>query len=485
MSMDSAAKITAITSGNITIDPFRLESLDELTVIHKLNDHVRVRLQGVLYNGAGAEEDKYAINADTDTRIEIKVQDNPQVEKLFSGIIANVAVKLAGGKYFLEAEALSHSYQLDIKLQKRSFQDRNMTYQDLLNTVKKDYSGMTLSDNASQGKKLERFILQYNESDWDFLKRIASHFNAGLLADAVAAQPKLALGLPRGSGKALAWEELENTFYSVSKKLFDYRYAKENALRELTEKDVIYYEIESYKYLEVGSQVTLNGIQFVIVQSTAQLTGGSLHFQYLLVHPDGLTQNKIWNTQIVGAAIEGKVLKVEQDHVKLHLEIDEKQNVDQAYLFPYSTFYTTEGNTGWYCMPEEGDSVKLYFPSCREAEAIVINSIRKNEKGGAKITDPSVKYFRTKFGKELMFSEEEIVITGKDGTVLIRLNEADGIEVFSKQEVKISAAKDVQIHSGKKVTITAGQEIDLACKSSSLKLDGQTHIKGTIVKTNS
>ncbi|WP_411680975.1 hypothetical protein [Clostridium thailandense] len=54
-------------------------------------------------------------------------------------------------------------------------------------------------------------------------------------------------------------------------------------------------------------------------------------------------------------------------------------------------------------MPEAGDSVKLYFPSNKEEEAVVINSVRKKDKGGDKIDRPEVKYFRASSGKEAMF----------------------------------------------------------------------------------
>ncbi|MBV7275910.1 hypothetical protein I6U48_23740, partial [Clostridium sp. PL3] len=52
---------------------------------------------------------------------------------------------------------------------------------------------------------------------------------------------------------------------------------------------------------------------------------------------------------------------------------------------------------------EAGDSVKLYFPSNKEEEAVVINSVRKKDKGGDKIDSPEVKYFRASSGKEAMF----------------------------------------------------------------------------------
>jgi hypothetical protein len=248
--------------------------------------------------------------------------------------------------------------------------------------------------------------------------------------------------------------------------------------------DFIYYEVETDRILGIGDIVTFKDKNLYVCESVTQIKNSILKHDYVLAPNFGLKQNMLYNKRIAGVSIEGKVIDIKEDNVRIHLEIDRSQNKEEAFWFPYSTFYTTEGSTGWYCMPELGDSVKLYFPSNREAEGIVMNSIRKGTNGGDKIHQPDIKYFRTIFGKELMFSEKELVITAKDGEVLIRLNEDEGIEVFSTKQVKIYAKEDITIDSGKKMIITAGEEIDINCKESNIKMDGVTYIKGKQVRTN-
>jgi len=197
-----------------------------------------------------------------------------------------------------------------------------------------------------------------------------------------------------------------------------------------------------------------------------------------------MSQNLIQNEKVQGASVEGKVIEIKEDNLRVHLEIDEKQEKEKAYWFPYSTFYTTEGQTGWYCMPELDDYVKLYFPTNREEEGVITNSIRRKTVGGDFITDPDVKYFRTKFGKELMFNKDEIMITGKDEEILIRLVAEEGIEIYSNKDIKIKADKGLFIESGKNLNITAGSKINVVCKDSQIEMNGITTIKGSKVKTN-
>jgi hypothetical protein len=137
-------------------------------------------------------------------------------------------------------------------------------------------------------------------------------------------------------------------------------------------------------------------------------------------------------------------------------------------------------------MPELEDRVRLYFPTHKEEEGVVANSVRQNleESPTNKVGDPNVKYFRTKSGKELMFSPEEIVLTGKDGEVFLRINEQKGFEIFSVKPVKITSQAEISMESQKKILLSAADEINISCKESRIQMDGETNIKGSKVKTN-
>ena len=211
-----------------------------------------------------------------------------------------------------------------------------------------------------------------------------------------------------------------------------------------------------------------------------------LKHYYLLAPRGGLSQPLLYNQRLVGASVQGKVIEVARDNVRVHLEVDPEQNQAEAYWFPYSSVYTAEGHSGWYCMPEVGDYVRIYFPDQQDENAVAVSSVRKDSSEGEtnKVSNPDIKYFRTKSGKELMLAPGEIVITGKDGEVYIRLNDQDGIEIFSKQGIKFVSQKDVIIESQQKVCVTAQEEILMQCKDSNIKLDGNTSIKGYEIKSN-
>ncbi|MGE8000548.1 phage baseplate assembly protein V [Lysinibacillus sp. NPDC093190] len=104
---------------------------------------------------------------------------------------------------------------------------------------------------------------------------------------------------------------------------------------------------------------------------------GVLTYEYHLLSKAGIRQERLNIPSLSGTAIEGKVLEVKKDQVRLYLSIDKAQKKEEATWFSLATPYTAEGHSGFYSPPEEGDSVHLAFPTHREEAAVVRHSVRK------------------------------------------------------------------------------------------------------------
>ncbi|TYQ16963.1 UNVERIFIED_CONTAM: hypothetical protein Cloal_3553 [Acetivibrio alkalicellulosi] len=463
-----------VVYGNIkVVSPFEILYLCQLKIHKCLNQHTRVSFTGVIHPD---KKDSYVNSVSVSDTIQVSKVDSSE-DILFKGIVSNIEINAVRGIHYLKVEAVSATYNLDIKFKRRSFQHKDMTYKDLIKEVIKDHSGTDFIDTVSKGKVLEKFIIQYDETDWEFLKRMASHFNTALVPDSNNDKAKFWFGIPQGSSKG----KLEEFHYRVSKTIGIYRESSENYIGDIEEKDFTYYEIETDKLLCIGDKVQYNNISLVVYKITSEIISGILKHLCVLTPEKGLSQNIIRNKKVFKVSVEGKVIETKEDNIRIHLEIDDKQKKDEAYWFPYSTFFTTEGSTGWYCMPEIDDYVKLYFPSNKEEEAIVINSIRRRINKGDKIDDPDVKYFRTKFKKEKKYNKEELLLSAKDDKVLIKLHQDKGIEIYSDSEIKIKSDNNMEIDA-ENIEMKAADEISMKCKASSIKMDGTTHIKGTFVR---
>ncbi|MGD9156343.1 MAG: hypothetical protein PVG90_12710 [Bacillota bacterium] len=468
-------------------------SLRELRIEKRINDHVRIYLTGVV---GPDKKDEYLEMVESDTEIKVTSGKAGTTTVLFNGILTSIGIKSVRDIYYFEVEGASRTYNLDIKKEDRSFQNIKMSYRDFIEAVL-DGAAALCNKVAVHDELIGQFILQYRETKWELLKRCASQppFYTGLVADATGGKAQFWFGIPDGVERN---SDGRGFHYSVHKRIAAYRDTAANHRPGADEADFIEYELVTDEFYNIGDTVSFKGQKLRVSRAMAVMEGGSLKFDCVLTTAAGLKQNLIYNQQLTGVSVEGKVIAAGKDNLKLSLTgIGEKsQATDTACWFPYATAYSAEGNTGWYCMPEFGDYVRLYCPTCKETEAFVTTSVRFRERdangktmprpdNGDKITNPQIKYFRTKFGKEIMFSDKEILITGKDGELLVRLNETNGLEILSPQAVTVTAKKDVTINSEEgKVAISAATELDLICQASSIKMDGETNIKGSQVKIN-
>ncbi|PZM63391.1 hypothetical protein [Paenibacillus dendritiformis] len=112
----------------------------------------------------------------------------------------------------LKVNPLKVSYAATLKAKKkRSFQNPNMSYAGLVRSVLSYYVDSDFINYASEGDVLGTLVMQYEETDWQFLKRMASRFYTGLMPAAAFNTPKLFFGLPDNQHKG----ELKAVNYTV------------------------------------------------------------------------------------------------------------------------------------------------------------------------------------------------------------------------------------------------------------------------------
>lgn len=204
-----------------------------------VNDHARLTIKGFI---PAEKKDSCMQHASTSDRIELFQKNKGQrIRTLFKGQVTEMAVRMVRGVYQIELEAVSSTFTLDCKQKYRSFQHSKMTYQALLKKVLKDYSGADVIDTVSKATPLKQFILQYKETDWQFLQRMASHFRTVLIPAVDADKPKFWFGLPEGR-----MEKLSVANYEILKDRSKFLHSKHNDIDQpIEERDTVAYVIES------------------------------------------------------------------------------------------------------------------------------------------------------------------------------------------------------------------------------------------------
>ncbi|MDQ0497196.1 hypothetical protein QOZ95_005404 [Paenibacillus brasilensis] len=127
----------------IQIYPYVMVDLEQLVLTKKINEHTRLYFTGVIPEDL---QDSYVETTEKNTVIQVSQRDESGESKpLFSGIALSVEVKVVRDVYYLEVEAISHTYRMDIKQRTRSFQYTKMTIPQMLEQIGKDYEGLDVT----------------------------------------------------------------------------------------------------------------------------------------------------------------------------------------------------------------------------------------------------------------------------------------------------------------------------------------------------
>lgn len=459
------------TDGQIKVKcPYPIQMVCELEITRKLNQHGKVFIKGILWEEKGRECIHQVGSQDP---IAIYGNNGSGEKLLFSGVVTQVEVLYQDYIYYVEIQGLSWSSLLDYEEKSRSFQDKGMSYSALLSQVLKDYPGSLFENKTKPSKQpIGQFILQYRETDWEFCKRLATHFQTQLVADVTGKTPEFSFGLPKNRG----------TLKSVGKVVTQratgeyHKAAASNFLMQ--EEQFVKYHIQSKERLELGDMVEYDGRSMIIEESRFFLAKGILHYTYVLGLEEALSIPRKNNDRIQGISLLGKVLERENQQVKLKLNIDQEQEAGTACWFPYAS----QANSLFYCMPEIGTSISLYFSNSDESSAIAMNAVRRNGGSCAKTSNPKLKYMGIPEGKEFKLGVTDIDFVAHE-KLFMKMDAENGVLIQSHEDLNVFTKQKLFLEAKELIKVFAktGNIIVGAKEESALYLlggpDGDTHIK--------
>lgn len=499
-----------ISFENLTVAPYKVERLLDIHIEHRVNEHSTFYFKALL---SDEQKDSYAKSSREGSKVSLLMKASDEKSKiLFQGMVQDVKVKALQGVYYMEVYAISHSYLLDVEKKSRTFQNKKMSYKELIGQVASGYADAMIEDAASKGANTGQLIVQYKETDWEFLKRLASHFHTGLVSDIYFERPACYFGIPN-NGK-LAIDTMD---YGVKQNIGKYLKLSKNGISGLQEQDFIYYEVETNLQANIGDMVHFQGQTLYVYEIQGDMEKGIFRYRLTLTTQKGMTQSYQCHDRLAGGSLNAKIVEIKNDRVKVSLEIDEASGHSPGELcfFPYSTIYSSQDGSGWYCMPEIGDQVRIYFPDGTEEHSYAISSVHEavdpslmkgmesgslgdesggmgNNSGGSSAgggaysgqrDDPSVKSIRNQDGKEIRLTPDGIYIIA-DGTT-ITLTDDGGVSIVSDQNIEFKSDKNIIISAEQDVNIVGLTGVDLSCnETASIKMKENVEVIGQEVKSN-
>lgn len=449
---------------NINTAPLAFLSILDIRVEEEIGEHGVLTITGYIEDEA---EEKYLslLTGDVWEKVEIVGKDGER-EILFWGIVTDFSINSEYHQKQMTLKLATGSWLMDQEKHLKSYQDSSITYEQIFRSVGREYSDVDIIFGSSLAETAGKLVLQYYETDWQFLKRLASRKHKFLTADSKIKGIRFTYDLPAGQ-KA---EFPEHQKYTVRKELDEYRRKKNSGLSSLHEDDALVYIVQCREYYRIGDAMIIHGRKLYIYKILSRLIGGEMLHDYYLRSQEGMEVLEMTQPEMTGASLDGIVQKVKEDKVQVAILKDENRQQDINIWYPYATVYSTPDGTGWYCMPEPGDMVRLTVPGREEKEAFVTSSVHM-ETDSADRKDPNVKSFKNKYQKEVRFTPESIVITNNQGTK-IELTDEEGINIVSAHSVMLEATEDMTISSDTGSLIVAGtSSVSLKQGGNAINLD--------------
>lgn len=494
---------------NIVLDGINFVSVDSISIHKVLNDHSTMSFIGTINQ---ATNDQLIAEELKNSCVTLKSDD----VVIFIGLIKSFKVRHEGLDSSGQADliklvinCISLSYLTDIKPQIRVFQNDTQTYTDLLNVIATPYSDSTfdidtnvstVSDYTSSST-IDKLIVQYNETDFQFAKRLASHFNDNIYVDYLKGTISLSVGVPKKNVITLPSD------YTIKKGLTKSLIKDEDDLSFSIDYGFTTFIFESTDVYEIGDYAEIKptdndpAVEYFVCDIKTEFTNDSkkineLVHTYTLVEEVGLYQSKFDNN-IAGASLNAVINSVDDIHVEVDVQQTTSDNAESTRTsFLFATSYSSNDGYGWYFMPEDGQAARLYFPTDEEDDAYVISAVNFPEAdedndsssssgGGDEIptdrSNPDNKIIKNKYDKQIIFTEKYLMLN--NGEMIIEMHDDNGVKIVSDKSIKIESSDTLEISStSKSVDVVSTKALTLKGSKAQVVLDSDMSVKGGNVK---
>lgn len=390
----------------------------QMTMHWEVDLHAVLSVRGLLKNDRESQIWKHDYRG---TKIKIWLNDK---DILFWGIIQAVDLKRNHGIIECFIKSVSASALFDQENEKiyRAFQNPNQRYSYIVKTIAEEQSGNVICTVGDE--EIKRPLIAYEETRWEFLKRLASHHGSCLLADVITGKPNFWFGMRMGRR---IQEELEEAVMPMKiQKTYERNEAGE------TIKTYIW---KSEHYYMIGDWTYLKGRKYTIYMADVQLEQGQLVFRYQFREMNK-TEIK-YNKTFTGRSLWGTVEERNEEGVKVSLDIGQEKG---EYYYPWKP----ETGNALYAIPEIGSRVAVYFSDSDERKGIAVRCIGKEGKEKQteekKFSVPKEAMITLAEGEMILSKREEKIILEDSGNIGFYGNK---IEIRANGKIKMRAKKIV------------------------------------------
>ena len=359
-------------------------------------------------------------------------------KKIFKGRIISFENM---NKEDISITSYSFTYDLDIKNMFRIYQDKDITYEKIIKDIMGEYK-LDYYISKKLNKKIDRMYVQYNETDYEFIRRILADINEIVYVTYE--------GIILFGAQNLISSKLENVMYSG------------NVENELSKQDIYLIKDKTYITGDIlnGKYVSRTEIDFKKnIFFTKLWCSNKYFFKYK------------YNSKVQGLHINARVVEVVSENNIAKMKVDfsnalgRKDESNNKKIIAFTTFYS-KTNTGLFPTPEINDNVDVYFPTNNEDDVKIGFCIENEE--SARFCDYNKRNFTTENisieldNTKLIFDSNSMILqTKKDLNIVCgqhtKMQVNDELNTYAKKILQVSKAGDIELNSKKNILLKAIQ----------------------------
>lgn len=253
--------------------------------------------------------------------IKISAEKDGNKFVLFYGVIYNVSMSKESEYLSIRIQAKSTSWMMDLEKKSRSFQDVEQSVSQIMKTIAQENS-FHLQCSAKD-QKLQAPLIQYRETDWEFILRLASHLGV----HAVSASNYEGQGVYIGFPTDISNEEPEAVTMSWC---MDRNMIRADNWRTRTG---TYYKITCGQIYHLGESIIYRHEMMRIYHVEMILEKGILRCTYHLANENYQPVSVRYNQLLAGVELTGTVLERAGEQLTQQLDIDEAWDAGKASFF--------------------------------------------------------------------------------------------------------------------------------------------------------
>lgn len=436
-----------------------LSGIKELSMEVEINNHGKIFIKGIISKKRYEEACKMKLLGKSFKLSYMK--DGEQIP-LFIGLIQEVKMEREGGLYEIYINGYSQSIKFDDDKKIRFFQDKRLTYRNVLDKIAG--TGRIIHSIAGKGQKIPYSLLQYEETDWEFLKRLAGLLHTVIVADVMSGYMQIAFGMPKGAVYNLLCPDKYTLRRFIDK-------VGNQSAKNMAEKR--HCTVSWAEDIKLGDIVKFLNQSWVVCRKKMVLSNGLLEPEYELRDENSIGLPFIYHSGLQGLDLEGEVLETSEELIKIRTGFEDRS--DTADLFSY-VFLPETGNL-LYSMPEPGAKVRLHFPMAMEEGCFIINSNRNHR---VEYPVSEMKVMQTPEGKSIFMTPKRIALLAlkRKRAVSICMEDTKGIDFTSAKTIRIRAGQNIKIKSGSSCMITSDSLISAEQRNTENRIE----INGNCIK---